>query len=166
MLAWGGVGGQFPRNVSFKSCYIPCWATQQFSQSKSANFFFYGAKVSYFWNCIPFYSNRPSVHTKSVNPVTVTVSFLNCSPKRFKACPHESIQNLHICGFKNVRIRVDMGWVAKVSFTRLTLHHGNPKVSQSKCAFFCGGRGEGRGKPSCMAKQDHVLNRRGNLNSV
>ena len=34
--------------------------------------------------------------------------------------PHEKK-----CVFKNVRTHVDMAWVAKVSFLRLTLHHGN-----------------------------------------
>ena len=53
--------------------------------------------------------------------------------------------------------------MAKVSFTRLTLNHGNAISKPIKMRVFCGG--EVGGKPSCKAKQDHVLNRRGNLNS-
>ena len=35
----------------------------------------------YFWNRIFFHTNRPSVHTKPVNPLAETASFLNRSPE-------------------------------------------------------------------------------------
>ena len=55
--------------------------------------------------------------------------------------------------------------MAKVSFLRLTLHHGNA-ISKpiTMCVFLAGGRGKGA-KLSYKAKKHNVLNRLGNLNS-
>ena len=60
---------------------------------------------AYFGNRILSYTNRSSVHTKPVNPVNETALFWNHPPQQFKA-PTTRIW-LKICGFKNVRIRVE-----------------------------------------------------------
>ena len=57
----------------------------------------------YFWSRIFFYTNRPFVHTKPMNLLTETASFLNCAPELFKAL--STRVTVEICGFKNVRIR-------------------------------------------------------------
>ena len=41
--------------------------------------------LRHFWNSTPFYTNRPSVFTKPVNPDTETALFWNRFPERFKA---------------------------------------------------------------------------------
>ena len=60
-----------------------------------------------FWNCILFFvTNKPFfVHTKQVNPPSETIS---CSVKTLAV---HTNQGKKICGFKNVRTRVNMASV-------------------------------------------------------
>ena len=44
-----------------------------------------------------------------MNPLAQTASFLSRSPERFKA-PSTQVRMKKMCGFNNVRIRVDMSW--------------------------------------------------------
>ena len=69
-----------------------------------------------------FHSNRPFVHTKPVNPVTETVSFLNRSTQWFKTLSTR-FRIKKICVFKRVRIRVDMAlmWCYTGRFATTTI---------------------------------------------